>query len=354
MNIERKQVPVPEDGITLSYDRTIDRSMVHRDAVSEVFLTDAVVLDEQRVALAAQLPTCHGYFHDHVIDAAVDPFMVIEAARQATLASAHLLGVPADVILVSETMDFEIVDVDAWGAHQTFSRLRIDSEFSWTKMRRGLPRAGICTQRISIDDRLLATHSSSGRLLARREMATLRAAQRDSAPPWTADMVDGETANAVPAADVKRTNPLNVVLAELQQQGSELRAVVAPRWSNRALFDHSYDHLTMQVLSEAARQLAGLAADRATVSGAAGDADRNTGWQLVAMSGSFQRFAEIDSVVTVRTTIPPEAGTPVALTISIDQESLVEAADTEPGPGDRAPETVAVIELTLAPDRSSS
>ncbi|MCZ0978180.1 hypothetical protein O1L60_00100 [Streptomyces diastatochromogenes] len=40
----------------LDYTRTVDRLLVHRDALGEVFLTDLQPLDDENYAAAGQLP----------------------------------------------------------------------------------------------------------------------------------------------------------------------------------------------------------------------------------------------------------------------------------------------------------
>ena len=53
---------------------------------------------------------------------------------------------------------------------------------------------------------------------------------------------------------VGRRNPLNVVISQLNTTEAP-SAQVTPNVANKALFDHAYDHITMQILTEAARQL---------------------------------------------------------------------------------------------------
>jgi 2-oxo-3-(phosphooxy)propyl 3-oxoalkanoate synthase len=319
-------------GIALSYDRTISRSKVHRAAVSEVFLTDVRALDDRRVVLAGQLPSCHSYFSDHAHRGlALDPLLIMEVGRQATLASAHELGVPADVMLISGEFGLRIADPDAWRISGASAELRLDSAFTWTRIRRGQPRAGVCEQRIFLDGRLAARHHSSGRLLARDELDALREAQRGTPAPQTADMADRPDPEAVPPSAVGRHDSLNVVLAGLRREGRDLTARIAPRLSNRALFDHSYDHLTMQVLTEAAVQLA-------LVSAGDGSGRALDSWQVAGMTGTFARFGELDAAAVARITTPPHVSGELAFPVTIEQ-------DREP---------IAELEVTLAPYKESS
>lgn len=292
------------DTPSLAFERTVKRGLVHRKAVSEVFLTDLQTVDDRSVLIGAQLPRCHGYFNDHARAGSwVDPLLYMEVARQATLASAHALGVPADVILISSDCALEVTDSEAFYGQHDAATLRIDSTLDWTAVRGNQPRAGICRQTISIDGRVAATYSSSGSLMSRNHMAALRSEQRESEPPWTDDMADRPHGFALPPASVGRYNPSNVVLTGFEANGSDVTAVIAPPWKNRALFDHSYDHLTMQILIEAARQLAILAIERG--SGAA-FAD----WTMTSVAGQFHRFAELDAVTSVHASLPAiEQGT---------------------------------------------
>jgi hypothetical protein len=255
----------------------------------------------------------------------------MEVGRQATLASAHELGVPTDVVLISGEFDLRIVDPEAWRTSDPSVGLRLDSEFTWTRIRHGRPRAGACEQRIFLNGRLAACHRSSGHLMTHEELEVLRSAQRGTPPPWTAAMLDVPDPEAVPPSAVGRRDPFNVVLAGLRRDGNELVARVAPRFANRALFDHSYDHITMQILTEAARQLA-LAA--------VGDgSDRSLRhWQLTRLTGTFTRFAELDTVVTVRTSVPAKPSGEFMLSVVVEQDD----------------ENVAEVEVTIAPYEGTS
>ena len=82
----------------LSHTRTVDRGLVHRDSLGEVFLTDLLALDGDSYAVAAQLPRSHAYYGDHLLRPSMyDPLLLLEASRQAGLAAAHqFFGVPTD------------------------------------------------------------------------------------------------------------------------------------------------------------------------------------------------------------------------------------------------------------------
>lgn len=322
----------PTTNTAITFNRTIDRSLVHRAAVSEVFLTDMNAVDERTVLIGAQLPRCHGYFNDHEHSAAdVDPLLLLEIARQATLGSAHALSLPKDTILISSDFELDVKDIGAFRDHGQPKGIHIESIFDWTSMRRGKPRAGLCKQTLSVNGTVAATHWSSGQLMSFAQLEALREEQRGDLPPWTADMTDRPAGVALPPKEVGRYNPLNVVLARLETDGEVMRASIAPPWQNRALFDHSYDHLTMQILTEAARQLAMLALSHS-------EATSGTRWQISRVGGKFGQFAEIDLPVIVKTRIPVTGGGTVSLPVSVVQVG----------------QEIASFELLLAPETSEN
>jgi 2-oxo-3-(phosphooxy)propyl 3-oxoalkanoate synthase len=329
MDTEAIKAIRPTDVTPLSFDRTIDRKLVHRAAVSEVFLTDIRKVDETTVLIGAQLPRCHGYFGDHSKwQAHIDPLLLLEVARQATLGSAHALNVPKDTILISSESELKIYDIDVFRDQGYPTPVQIENIFDWTAMRDGVARAGLCKQIMSVNGVTGATHWSSGRLMSYGQLEILRTEQRGEAPPWTAQMMNRSAGIALPPEKVGRYNPVNVVLARLEVQGDMLEATIAPPWQNRALFDHSYDHLTMQILTEAARQLAMIALSRG-----ADTADCH--WSMTTIRGNFDNFAEIDLPAIIKTRMPEQKSGEVALTIAVFQ----------------AGRQIASIELVLVPEQ---
>ena len=51
-----------------TWEATVPRELVHRRAVSEVFLTSLDRDDDGGFRLGAQLPPTHGYYGDHAAD----------------------------------------------------------------------------------------------------------------------------------------------------------------------------------------------------------------------------------------------------------------------------------------------
>ena len=111
-----------DENVTLSFDRTIDRRKVASIRGFQVFITDVHGLGDGRVALAAQLPTCHRYFNDHGSMAAADPLLIMEVCRQAGLATAYELGVSTNVVLITEEWDLRVAESGTWSTRRTRDR----------------------------------------------------------------------------------------------------------------------------------------------------------------------------------------------------------------------------------------
>ncbi|UUU22356.1 AfsA-related hotdog domain-containing protein [Streptomyces sp. DSM 40750] len=272
--------------VALSFARTVERSLVHRAAVSEVFVTDLYQSGTAAFVAGAQLPLSHGYFGDHLREpASYDFLLLLESARQACTAAGHLyFEVPRDTVFLVNDWSIRIEDLDALTPGSRPGELRLEGTAERQEGRGGRLR-GV---RFDVSLRL------GGRSVCRVEIGTstspaedyqkLRFLQRRSAPPVTGDLGTVARGNAVGTAAVGRVNPLNVVLGEPVWADGAVSAQVEPRLENRSLFDHSYDHIPAMVLAEAARQLAHLAGVP-------------TAAAVTACTARYLRFVELDSPV---------------------------------------------------------
>jgi len=115
-------------------------------------------------------------------------------------------------------------------------------------------------------------------------------------------------------------------LSDLSGTGGSTTAKVTPRFSNRALFDHPYDHIPAMVITEAARQLA-----LASFGAAARDG------LLTGVNANFHRHAELDQLLTAA--MPAAAQPPAEVTVTFAQGPAAEH------PTQRSRENVARVAL---------
>jgi hypothetical protein len=305
----------------LSFDRTIDRGLVHRAAVAEVFVTDMVPIGPARFLAAAQLPLMHGYYSDHVQRPPLfDPLLVLEAGRQAGIGGAHLTGLPADTVLLVNMFSLRLPNLPGLVVGQRPGELRIDNRFEASRVRRGRVRRGSVQQELYVGDQYVGTHTMEVQVVTHSEHEVLRNAVRGTPAPSTAELADLPHERQAAPHQVGRTNPLNVAIADVVREAGTVSARVAPRFGNRALFDHSYDHLPAMALTEAARQLALVAVDDGT-----GQTVPRA--QLTEVTGTFWRFAELDRPA-VATAALSGADDAVTAAIRFAQDSATIAEST--------------------------
>ncbi|MEU9289306.1 ScbA/BarX family gamma-butyrolactone biosynthesis protein [Streptomyces sp. NPDC048275] len=278
-----------------AFSRTIERELVHRAAVSEVFVTDLRPTGDGAFAAGAQLPLSHGYFADHLREpASYDFLLLLESARQACTAAGHLyLGVPRDTVFLVNDWSIRIDDLVPLTPGSRPGELHLTGTGERREGRGGRLRG------VSYDVDLRLGEGPVGHVRINTSTSSaedyqkLRFLQRRSTPPLTEEL--GTLVRSQAAADVGRNNPLNVVLGEPVHTKGAVSAQVEPRLDNRSLFDHSYDHVPAMVLAEAARQLAHLAGVPVTAS-------------VTDCAARYLRFVELDSPVVA--TGRPDANGP--------------------------------------------
>ena len=230
----------------VDFQQTIPRSLVHRAAVSEVFVTDLNILGEDRFEVGAQWPRRHSFFGPRT-PAFHDPMLYAETIRQAALLIAHrAYGVPLSHSFLS---DHKVYDLDQPGL-ATRGRpvdvvLRVtahDIEFRGKNVG-GMRLDFECFR----EGRLIGTASEGWRCVS---SAVYRRVRGDhfAATPFQAEVLP-----PVSPASVGRDRAEDVLVAATPTDGT---------WALRfdpdhaVLFDHAVDHVPGMALIEGARQAA--------------------------------------------------------------------------------------------------
>ncbi|MFD7873294.1 AfsA-related hotdog domain-containing protein [Streptomyces sp. NPDC059766] len=283
----------------LEFVRSVDRRLLHRRALSEVFLTDTVAVDGQRFLAGAQLPSSHAYFTDHVGHTVVDPVLLLECARQAETYGAHThLGVDGDTKFVLQSWSMRLPGLFA--AHSG------DPAELTVEVTTDRPADATTPARsVTYGMRFLLSGEEAGEArmtvgyLSSGTYSFVRSKRRGS-PPVSSDDVTPLPATVAPA-DLGRANPVNALLVDPVRDGDGISAGVRIPNDNPSMFDHAQDHLPGMVLTEAARQAALLAGVRLLDRPA-----RET--TLVGFDLGFAKFAELDAPTTVEVVPEGEDG----------------------------------------------
>lgn len=247
--ISEPKITVKSPTRAVDFQQTIPRRLVHRAAVSEVFVTDLNILGEGRFEVGAQWPRRHGFFGPRT-PSSHDPMLYVETCRQAGLLIAHrAYGIPLGYSFLSDHKTYAVdeaglatmgrpVDVVLQvSAHEVQYRGKNVSggRFGFACFRDG--------HRIGFGDESWRTISP----------AVYRRVRGDhfSATPFQAKVLP-----TVTPALVGRERAEDVLVAATPTPGT---------WSlqfdpdHPVLFDHAVDHVPGMVLMEGARQAALLA-----------------------------------------------------------------------------------------------
>lgn len=280
------------------HEQTVPRHLVHRAAVSEVFLTDLRVIDDTTFSVGAQWPRDHSFYrlstpHRH------DPMLLAETIRQAALVIAHqVFGVPLDWKFMSHETNYQITTAGlALGERPADILLSVTCH---DVKRRGTRLAGM-----SMDITCHRDGRQIGSGSVRWSCVTSAAYQRLRAGKIEQDALPEEPPRPVAKELVGRDRSRDVVLAPAERPGSWLLRVDR---QHAVLFDHPVDHVPGMVLQEAARQAAALLLNQ-------------PGLVPVACRFTFDRYVEFNSpvIVTPVRCVPATSGA-LGVGVQIEQD----------------------------------
>ena len=302
---------LPSEAGRLRFDATVPRKLVHRAAISETFLTDAIELGEDRYLVAAQLPRAHALYSD-VSAGCHDLLVLAEAVRQAgTLLAHRFYDVPEGTIFPLRTAQIEVTDVDALNLTDTSSELVAEVQI-FGQEHQGDAMSGMRLRAdVYLDGRSAGSAAGAMHLVSPSGYGALRAPRRSVESPAPV------TAHRPEPIGVGRSDPRNVVVGDFLSRGNAaFSARVVADTTHPAYFDHPQDHIPGMLLLEAFRQLSLL-----SVAGACGWAAE--GLLTVECDATFARYAELDletlCVATVGEPVLPHRGAswvPVSLELT--------------------------------------
>lgn len=297
--------------LALDFDRTVARDLVHRRALSEVFLTDSRALDGSSFVAGAQLPPSHAYFTDHSNPHVVDPLLILECCRQAETHAVHAhFGADPGTKFVLESWDADLPGLARLPPSRGPAYLAIEVRTSRPHRVGEVLRAMDYRMRLSLSGSPLGEVTMRVKYVGEDVYRALRR-RPDGALPTSDDYLGAlDRPGLVDPRRVGRRQAENVVLLEPVVTGRDVRARLRVAGGHPSLFDHAQDHLPGMVLMEAGRQAALLAAE---------EVDRLRADQLIVnrLSASFHAYSELDRPVTVVARRPENGRGPGGDTIDV-------------------------------------
>jgi 2-oxo-3-(phosphooxy)propyl 3-oxoalkanoate synthase len=229
----------------LSWQRTVDRALVHRDAIAEVLLTDIVQLDPTSFEVAAQWSRSHRVYRPDR-DGRHDPMLVLETVRQTGLAVSHFgFGVPFDFKSVMHDVGFQTWPEAEPRALHAATNVTIKVQCENVVMRGDQLRSMTVVLAMSADGVHFATGSGTLSWLSERTFQALRARNGDAAPTTMPSMP------GAPMPSPHRAAADSLLVAE--DPLPDRRRVLIPL-GHPVYFDHPLDHVPGMLLLDAAWQ----------------------------------------------------------------------------------------------------
>jgi 2-oxo-3-(phosphooxy)propyl 3-oxoalkanoate synthase len=290
----------------LSYDSCVPRTLVHKRAVSEVFVTDAVRQGPGRFAVAAQWPRDH-VFYQPGAEGTSDPLLWIETVRQAGIYLSHrFYDVPLDHPFVLASLDFSLDDAQPPAHVPAPHAVRLDVTCD-LKAQDARRLSMTLEAVVSIDGRTRGRVGLTWQAVDPRRYHVLR--HRNSPQSQEADAPAIAGAVALPPEAVGRRHERDVMLAAALGTARAWNLRLVP--GHPVLFDHACDHIPGMALLESFSQASAL-----TAVGSEDPAPRV--WTLRSGSVTFSCFGEPDLpvIVTARPE-PVELGHPGARGIRV-------------------------------------
>ncbi|MET7378864.1 ScbA/BarX family gamma-butyrolactone biosynthesis protein [Streptomyces sp. NPDC005526] len=273
---------------------TVPRQLVHRAALAETFLTGWARNGDDHFTVTAQWPRAH-QLHVSPDRTAYEPLLVVETVRQSGTLLAHTeYDVPLNHQFVLQELS-----VTTYPGRLAVGPLPAETDLDVRFSRSGTRRSASLTYEVDVrrdGERVATAHvafTSVGESAYRR-LRGGRTADGVTAPP---------VPPGLPAADVHRALPADVVLAPTREEDRwQLRVDTA----HPVFFDHPLDHVPGMLLLEGARQAARLRMP----------ADRSP----AAFDATFHRYAELDLPTWIEAETTSGGGIRVA---GIQEESTV-------------------------------
>ncbi|WP_251445953.1 AfsA-related hotdog domain-containing protein [Microbacterium sp. USTB-Y] len=272
---------------TFTFTRTLDRVLVNRRSVAEVFLTDFHPVSDDEWIVGAQLPLGHAYFTDHLAAKFYDVLLILECCRQAgTYGGYTQFGSPRDTINMVSSLRLTINDHELLQIGRSPGKLVIYVRAVDVIRTGGRTRSATPQMTLFLDGNRLGSASIPVVLATPKLFQALRSRMRQGAPALTSELVIPD-AERVDPARVGRERAANVLLADAHRGPDHVDALLSLKPDNCNILDHDYDHIPAMALVDAGLQL--MTWDT--------DVPRN---RVTGVSAAFRRFAEVDAPVALR------------------------------------------------------
>jgi 2-oxo-3-(phosphooxy)propyl 3-oxoalkanoate synthase len=273
--------------VTSPNSRTISRELVHRAAISEVFVTSLTRRRDDQFVTTAQLPRSHAFFGDHTgaLENTYDPMMVMEAARQSGMAVVHEhFDVPFTMAFLLRTFNGRAIDGRAWDVEAKPAELTMVTQVTKLTFQQELLAGMAVTVDVKRSGAPMMVVDSKFSWIPKPQWISLRHDIRAKAGlPEAVEAIPHS--QPVAASAVGRHLSKNVVISPPKFYGNTAKSLLVVDTGHATLFDHPVDHIPGSLQIEACRQI-GVAALRSRFPDATPGLD--------CVKSTFEAFLELD------------------------------------------------------------
>ncbi len=249
--------------LNYSDENTVPRHMVHRAAVSEVFLTGAIQCADLHFQCTAQLPRAHSYFNDHTHrERHYDMLLLLEVFRQTSIYVSHsFLNVELSNKFIYMDSDTRVLNREALVVGDRPASAVVDVKIVDEYYRNGI-RSGVTLDMTMLLNNDAVAHKRMGiRWMDSDTWARMRVKGMGLVP------VEVDLSVQLPEPTkplmVGRQSPTNVVIGQEQfELEGEFHTKLIVDQNNAGIFDHPLDHIPGILLLEGFRQTGLIVANR--------------------------------------------------------------------------------------------
>lgn len=306
----------PRGDHPLNYSQTIERHLVHKSSIHEVFITDTRTSDAGLFLAAAQLPRQHTLYSDR-IRKTYDPLLIAEVGRQATIAMAHrYFNVPIGWPLLAYKVEIKVLERELLVIDKQPANILVSIQVQKMVNKEVLMEA-ILMHTVSLGGKMVAHMQVELKGMPKNMYTYMREINKNNKD--LRDPFGNFDVKELEPSLLGRHDHRNVVINDSFDPERRIYPVkIDP--NHPGLFDHEVDHISGAVLGEICRQASfrHFTQDMPTQKN-----DRFADWELSRFEMDFIEFAEFEVPVYCRVTAADVSyqGTEAAIVLEIIQGS---------------------------------
>lgn len=318
MDVRMEHAITPQGDQSLNYDQTIDRHLVHKSSIHEVFITDTRNVGADSFLMGAQLPRQHTLYSDRARNS-YDPLLILEVCRQATIVMAHqYFNVPMGWLLLADKVDIKVSARELLIVGRQPANISVLVQVLQKMVKKEALVEAVLMYTISLGDKIVAHVQTEMKGVPKNVYTFMREINRNNKN--LSDPFDNFDIEELAPSSLGRYDHRNVVIND--SFDSERRiypAKINP--DHPGLFDHEVDHVSAVVLAEICRQ---ASFRHFTQSAPTRKRKRFADWEISRFKMDFIDFAEFEAQIycQVAEVNTSEQGMEVDIALEVVQGSV--------------------------------